>query len=52
MLYALDDFYPDKQKISIDILADHPSFAHKMLANSPMFAFVAGSFQKPGWPIL
>ncbi len=33
MLYALDDFYPDKQNISIDIIANNkPSFCSQSLS--------------------
>jgi predicted nucleic acid-binding protein len=32
MLYALDDFYPDKQNIAINILADGPSFCSQNLS--------------------
>ena len=32
MLYALDEFYPEKQNISIDILAEHPSFCSQCLS--------------------
>jgi predicted nucleic acid-binding protein len=32
MLYALDEFYPAKQKIAIDVLADHPYFCSQNLS--------------------
>ena len=32
MLYALDDFYPDKQSISINIIAARPSFCSRSVS--------------------
>jgi predicted nucleic acid-binding protein len=32
LLYALDDFYPEKQIISINIIADNPSFCSQSLS--------------------
>jgi predicted nucleic acid-binding protein len=32
LLYALDDFYPEKQNISIQIIADHPVFCSQSLS--------------------
>ncbi|MDN3583112.1 PIN domain-containing protein [Mucilaginibacter flavus] len=32
LLYALDDFYPEKQIISIEIIADNPSFCSQSLS--------------------
>ena len=32
MLYALDEFYPEKQKIAINIIADKPSFCSQSLS--------------------
>ncbi len=32
LLYALDDFYPDKQNISIQIIADKPIFCSQNLS--------------------
>jgi predicted nucleic acid-binding protein len=32
LLYALDDFYADKQSISINIIADKPSFCSQSLS--------------------
>src|ERR1700761_8276709 len=32
LLYALDDFYPDKQNIAIQIIADQPLFCSQSLS--------------------
>jgi predicted nucleic acid-binding protein len=32
LLYALDDFYPDKQNVAIQIIADKPLFCSQSLS--------------------
>ncbi len=32
LLYALDDFYPEKQKIAIDLIAEGPDFCSQSLS--------------------